>query len=283
VKSISAELRAHLALPVTTIAHIVKMTRRDSFVLAVTPDHDQDITFDGVTYKSAFGVIPSAAETSAAMNVDTMDVKGALVTLGVNEADIAAGLWDLCEVRVMRVNYRDLTMGCEKLHRYTFGEISVGRSSFTAEFRGMTQKLQQTLGDVVTPSCNADLFDARCGVPETEGVWKFPDQVITGVTSNRSFTIAALTQAADFFTAGKVQFTAGANSGFQMEIKQHSAGGVLTLQEPMPYEVAEDDEVIVWVGCRKRSAEDCNSKFNNVVRFRGFPSLPGQDQMYKGV
>ncbi len=283
MKNISNALKAYYASGSHTLCHLVKMTRRDGFVLAVTTDYDRDITFDGVTYKTAFGVIPSAAETSAAMNVDTMDAKSALQALGVNEADIAAGLWDLCDVRVLRVNYMDLTMGAEKLKRYTFGEISVGRGSFTAEFRGITQKLQQTLGDVVSPTCNANLFDARCGVLETEGTYKFSAQVVTTATSQRQFTISGLTQDADFFTAGKVTFTSGANAGLSMEIKQHSAGGVIVLQEPMPYPVAEDDELTVWAGCRKRFTEDCLGKFDNAPRFRGFNKIPGQDQMYKGV
>lgn len=283
MKSMSAELKAHFALPVTTICHLIKMTRTDGEVLAVTPDHDQDIVFDGVTYKSAFGIIPSAAETSSAMNVDTMDAKGALLALGVNEADITAGLWDLCDVRVLRVNYADLTQGCEKLKRFTFGEISIGRGIFQAEFRGITQKLQQTLGDVVTPACNADLFDTRCGVVATEGVWKFSNKAVTTATSQRHFTISTLAQAADFFTAGKVTFTTGLNVGLSMEIKQHSTGGVIELQESMPYAISVGDQMTVFAGCRKRAGEDCRDKFNNIVRFRGFWKLPGQDQMFKGV
>ena len=283
MKTISTELKTHMASGSTTLAHLVKMTRTDGFVLAVVLDYDRDIVFDGVTYKSAFGVIPSAAETSAAMNVDTMDAKGALMALGVNEADIVAGLWDLCDVRVMRVNYNDLTMGAEKLKRYTFGEISIGRGTFSAEFRGITQKLQQTLGDVVSPSCNADLFDTRCGIPETVGTWVFNNKAITTATSQRQFTISSLAQAADFFTAGKVIFTTGLNTGLSMEIKSHSTGGVIELQEPMPYAVSIGDEVTIKSGCRKRYTEDCKVKYNNGLRFRGFDKLPGNDQMFKGI
>lgn len=283
MKTISVALKAHFALSVTTIAHLIKITRRDGFVLAVTTDHDQDIVFDGVTYKSAFGIIPSAAECSAAMNVDTMDAQGALMALGVTEADIAAGLWDAADVRVMRVNYTDLTQGCEKLKRGNFGELSLGRGTFTAEIRGITQKLQSTIGDIVTPACNATLFDTRCGVAETEGIWKFSSQSVTGVTSQRVFAVAALAQAEDFFTAGKVLFVTGANAGLKMEIKSHTAGGNFELQEPMPYAIAPADTVTVWAGCRLRKNEDCRDKFSNVLRFRGFASIPGQDQMYKGI
>jgi hypothetical protein len=68
-----------------------------------------------------------------------------------------------------------------------------------------------------------------------------------------------------------------------MEIKQHSAGGVFILQEAMPYAISNGDQMTVWAGCRKRATEDCATKFNNIVRFRGFNKLPGQDQMYKGI
>ena len=283
MKTISTNLKNHMASGTTTLAHLVKMTRTDGFVLAVVLDYDRDIVFDGVTYKTAFGVTPSAAETSSALNVDTMDAKGALMALGVTEADINAGLWDLCDVRVMRVNYNDLTMGAEKLKRFTFGELSIGRGSFNAEFRGITQKLQQTLGDVVSPSCNADLFDTRCGVTATEGTWKFSNKAVTTATSQRQFTISTLSQAADFFTAGKVTFTTGLNAGLSMEIKTHSTGGVFVLQEAMPYAIALGDQMTVFAGCRKRFDEDCNTKFNNAVRFRAFPKLPGLDQTLKGA
>lgn len=283
MKSMSAELKAHFASGTTTIAHLVKMTRTDGEVFAVVLDYDRDIVFESVTYQTAFGVIPSAVETSAATNVDTMDARGALLALGVNEADIIAGLWDLCDVRVMRVNYNDLTMGCEKLKRFTFGEISIGRGSYEAEFRGITQKLQQTLGDVVSPSCNANLFDTRCGVAETEGTWKFSAKAVTTATSSRQFTISTLAQSADYFTAGKVMFTTGANTGLSMEIKQHSAGGEFVLQEAMPYAIALGDQMTVWAGCRKRFTEDCVAKFANGLRNRSFPFLPGNDQMFKGI
>ena len=38
---------------------------------------------------------------------------------------------------------------------------------YVAELRGMTQKLQMTVGEVYTPDCSANLGDARCGVDLT--------------------------------------------------------------------------------------------------------------------
>lgn len=283
MKTISVALKAHYALGTTTLAHIVKMTRRDGTVLAVTLDHDKTITFGGIDYLPALGMIPTNIETSGELNVDNLDARGALMALGIAEADISAGLWDLCDVRVMRVNWADLTMGAEKLKRGTFGQLSVGRNSFNNEVRGITQRLQQTIGEVVSASCKADLFDARCTVVAEEGVRKFSDTVVSGVTSSRVFAAAGLTQEAGFFDAGKVTWTTGANVGLSMEIRVHTAGGTIELQEPMPHAVAAADEFTIFAGCLKRYAEDCVVKFSNGINFRGFPFVPGQDQMFKGI
>lgn len=281
--SMSAELRAHYALGTTTVATLVKLTRVDSEVLALTLDHDQAITFDGDLYMPSLALMPSTVETSNTLSVDNLDAKGALMLLGVSEAEITAGLWDMCAVLVLRVNWADLTMGCEIVKRGHFGQISIGRSTFNSEVRGITQRLQQTIGDIVSPDCKADLFDARCKVVATEGVWKFSATPVTAVASARAFTASSLAAAAGFFDGGKVVWTTGSNAGLSKEIKAHTTGGVIELQEPMPYAIDIADQATVYAGCRKRATEDCLDKFDNIVNFRGFDSIPGQDQMFKGV
>lgn len=283
MKTISAELLAHLASGTTTLAHLVKLTRTDGTVLTVTLDHDLPLVFDGDTYTPTLGMMPTTVETSAALSVDNMDARGALLAIGVNEGEIAAGLWDMCEVHVFRVNWADLTMGAEKIKRGHFGEISLGRDSFNSEVRGMTQRLQTILADVVSPGCKADLFDARCGIVDTEGTWKFSGEAVTAAASSSEFTVSTLAQAEGFFTGGTVVWTTGANAGLSKEIRSHAAGGEFVLFEPMPYAVAPGDEGTFRAGCRKRHDLDCTDKFNNIINFRGFPSIPGQDQMYKGV
>jgi uncharacterized phage protein (TIGR02218 family) len=282
MKATSSALKAHMAQGSTTLAHLVKLTRPDGFVLAVTLDHDRPLTFDGVTYQPAFGATPSTVETSSSLSVDNMDAKGALLALGVEEADIAAGLWDGCDVRVLRVNWKDLSMGAEKIKRGTFGEISIGRGTFTNEVRGITQRLQQTLGEVVSPSCRADLFDTRCGVTATEGVWKFSGVPVTFTVDARRFTASSMAISEGQCDGGKVAWLTGANAGLSKEIKTHLAGGDFELQEAMPYPIAVGDTAIIYVGCLKRATEDCAGKFDNIIRFRGFPSVPGQDQMFRG-
>lgn len=286
MRSTGASLLAHMAGAGTTLALLVKITRTDNVVLAVT-DHDVDLVYPagggGVTYKTALAMDASAIQTNAALNVDNLDVKGFLSALGVSEADIAAGLWDYADVRIYRVNWADLTMGDEKLIRGWIGDISVGRNEFNNEIRSLTQKLQSRIVDNVTENCKADLFDSRCGLTATEGVWKFSAVAVsTIVSASRQFTCAALGQAAGFFTAGKVTWSTGLNAGLSKEIKTHAASGNILLQEPMPYAIAPADTLVIYAGCIKRYSEDCVTKFSNGNNFRGFPFLPGTDAVLRG-
>ena len=282
MKSTPAALVAHFADSLATPAFLVRPLRKDGVVYGFT-DHDVDITYGGLTYRSELAVNASSIEITASLGVDNLEVAGFLMALGISEADIAAGLWDFGEVQVLRVNYADLTMGDEKIKRGFIGEISVGRGTFTNEVRGLTQKLQQTIGESYSPSCKANLFDARCKVVPTEGVWKFSN-VPVGIVSvpGRIFASGALTQATDFFTGGRVVWTAGNNTGLEKEIKSFTTGGVVILQEPMPNAILTTDVYTIYAGCQKRWQIDCVGKFSNGKNHRGFPFLPGEDQTLKG-
>ena len=282
MRATPAALVAHMAGSVTTLAYLIKLTRTDGVVLAVT-DNDQAIVYGGTTYVSTVGINASAIQTTASLSVDNLEANGFLSAMGINDADIATGLWDYCDARVYRVNYADLSMGDEKLARGWLGEISTARIEVKTEIRSLTQKLQSRLGEIVTPHCKADTFDARCKLVAIEGTWKFSGVAVsTVVAAQRQFTASALTQAVDFFTAGKVVWTAGLNAGLSKEIKTHAASGNILLQEPMPYAVSVADTFVIFVGDRKRYAEDCLGKFNNAINFRGFPFLPGDDLLMRG-
>lgn len=279
MKNTPAALKAHMAQGSTTMATLVKLTRKDGTVMAFTVEHDRPISFNGTTYLPTLGALPSAIETSGGLNVDNLNAKGALMLAGVQEKDIAAGLWDGAKWESYRVNWRDVSMGAEEGKFGTLGELSIGRNVFDVEVRGITQILQQTIGDIAKPSCGADLFDTRCGVPMTEGLYKFSDLAVSAVASSSQF--ATLHASEDgVFDGGKVVFQTGANAGLAKEIKEQLSGNIF-LQEPMPYPIEYGDLVTLYVGCLKRE-EDCK-RFGNINRFRGLPKLPGQDQVLKGV
>lgn len=294
MRTISASLRAHLQSGSTTLVHCVKITRRDGLVFGFT-NHDRDLTVASQVYETALGGELSAMETSDKMNVDTLDMRGFLDALGVNEAEISAGSWDHADVRVFLVNWADVSMGTMKLRRGWMGEVSVTRE-FKVELRGVAQRLQHTIIELTGELCQANLFDDRCTLTPVEGVTQFTSCVVAAVSSTQSqrefqsdgtngsppSSISGM--ATDAFTNGKVLWLTGNNAGLYMEIKTHSRLGspstaVFLLGESMPFPIVAGDTFTAWVGCLKRHQEDCIEKFNNEVNFRAFPYLPGFDHM----
>ncbi len=198
MKQISTlQLAAHIAGEVTTLATCWKLTRRDSTVFGFT-DHDQDITFDSVTYVAATGFTPSAIQTTGSLAVDNLDVDGMLSAGSITEADILAGLYDFAEIEIFQVNYNDLTQGTLKLRRGWLGEVSLYKQQFVAEVRGLTQRLSQTMGQLYSASCRATLGDSRCKINMATGGNTVTGS-ITNVISNIQFTDSSRTEASGSF------------------------------------------------------------------------------------
>ncbi len=281
MKGTSTALKAHMALGSTTMALCWKATLTNGTIVTATA-HDRDIVFDGLTYLSTAAYTPSDVESGADMAPDNLEVEGFLASPHITAADVHTGIWDYAAIEIFEVNYRDLTMGRNRIRSGTLGEVKSGFAMFRAELRGLMQAYSRRIVRLIQATCDADLGDARCGVNLNAGS---PTMTVTGtidsVASNRQFTDAARNEAADWFTAGKITFTSGLNNGLSMEVKQSTALGVITLHEAMPFNIVAGDTYSMYAGCQKRMAEDCIAKFDNVVNFRGFPHLPGS-RVYAG-
>jgi len=274
MKTISAGLAQHLVGEVTTLATCWKITRRDGFVQGFT-DHVRDLEVDGVTYKAASGYTRTAIRSTADLAVDNLDVESVFSDDGITEEDLRTGRYDFAEVRVFLVNYENLAQGILKLRRGWLGEVTIRDGMYVAELRGMTQKLQMTVGKVYTPDCSADLGDARCGVDlaalEESGT-------VTAVTSATTLQ-TSLVQATGWYDGGELRWTSGANAGQTVAVRSwDAASGTLTLFLPALYPIEADDAFTIRPGCDKTFAT-CQAKFDNAINFRGFPHVPGNDQV----
>lgn len=274
MKTRTPALAAHQAQDGTTLAWCWKLTRRDAAVFGFT-SHDQPLTFAGTTYEAASGFTPSAIAASSDLAVDNLEVNGLLTSASITEADLLAGVWDGAQVEIFEVNWANLSQGRMLLRTGTLGNVSAGSTAFTAELRGLTQALQQPVGRVYAAACDATLGDARCGVNTTAITVV---GAVTSAASRRQFADTSLSaQPVDWFGAGLVRFTSGANAGLRMEVQAFGPAGAFTLQLPMPYAIAVGDTFEAVPGCRKRRTEDCVAKFNNAINHRGFPDVPGND------
>lgn len=170
-KTVPAALQTHVEQEVTTLATCWKVTRTDGQVLGFT-EHNEDLTFGGVTYKAATGYTPTSLKTTDTLSVDNMDVVGVLESSAITDDDLLAGVYDDAEVEMFLVNWSDPTAGQIKLPgKGWIGEVTIHRTTFVAEVRGLAQALQQVVGELYTDLCRADLGDARCKVQLDAAEW----------------------------------------------------------------------------------------------------------------
>jgi uncharacterized phage protein (TIGR02218 family) len=291
-RSIPTGLKAHYALGTTRIKEFWRATLKDGTVIASTT-HTDDVVITGMTvngyvlnatYVSSAGYNPSDIESGSDLSVDNMEVDGYLSSPLITQDDIHSGRWDYATIVLFEAVPDIISLGVNILRSGTLGQVKAGRTMFTAELRGLTQKYARRIVMLTTQECNADLGDARCKIDLDD--WTVYGSV-DSVTDNRTIFDATRVEAADFFTGGLLTWLSGANVGQSMEVKQ-SWPGILELHEGMPFPVtalnsdpgksptpAIPDTYKVYAGCQKRFYQDCIGKFNNGLNFRGFPHLPG--------
>jgi uncharacterized phage protein (TIGR02218 family) len=278
MRAIPDGLAAHLARAATTLCRCWSLTRRDGLVLGFT-DHDRPLAFDGVTFQETTGLEAAEGEAELGFAVGGGEVSGAFAAVGLNEADLARGLYDDARVSIWLVNWADVSQRL-LLETGFVGEIRRGDHAFTAEVRGLAKAFDEERGRLYTRACSADLGDARCGVTLT------PVAGTVSTTDGRLLLSApALAAFPDaHFTGGRLVFTGGGNVGFVTEVKRHAADGLgtLALWQAPPAPIMAGDALQVTAGCDK-SFSTCRTKFGNGINFRGFPHMPGNDFIIGGV
>jgi uncharacterized phage protein (TIGR02218 family) len=254
-----------------------KIVRGDGVIQGFT-DHDVAVTFDGTDYEAASGFTASEVQSSLGLAVDNLTVAGALSSAAIDEAALAAGLYDDADVEIWRVNWADTDQRV-LMRKGNLGEVKRGKAAFEAEVRGLAHRLNQPVGRAFGFSCDADLGDARCTIDLDDAAFKGTGTV-TAFADARRFTASGLGAfAGGWFTSGKLTWTTGANAGRAMEVKRHAiTAGVVSIElwQAMSEAVDVGDAFTITAGCDKQFGT-CKAKFDNAANFRGFPYMPGND------
>lgn len=113
------------------------------------------------------GFLPRAIKSGADLSVDNLDVDGFLDDDALKAEDLTAGRFDGAEIDIFLVNWADLSQGRVLLRRGTLGEVKRADNRFSAEIRGVANRLQQVSGKLYSRLCRADLGSAECTVALT--------------------------------------------------------------------------------------------------------------------
>jgi uncharacterized phage protein (TIGR02218 family) len=277
MKQLSSALAAHVASGATTLCWCWRLTRSDGVRQGFT-DHDRDIAFSDTVFEAAAGMTASEIRDSVGLSVDNLEVTSAMTSERLAEADLATGIYDNAVIEIYRVNWaspEDRVL----MRSGNLGEVKRSGAAFTAEVRGLAHTLQEPKGRLFQYSCDADLGDQRCGIDLDNPAFRGTG-ALTEIVSPRRFTASGLTSfASGWFTHGLLTFTSGAAEGQSVEVKQHAkTGGVVSIElwSRARLPLTPDQTFTITAGCDKRVAT-CRAKFSNVVNFRGFPHMPGND------
>jgi len=278
MRIVSASLGAKLDAHASTFCNCWRLTRRDGVVQGFT-DHDTDIAFAGATFRAGAALTPTQIESGVGFAPGTGEVAGAFLGDGVTEDDLANGVYDGASVEIWLVDWSapdDRLL----LDIATIGEVKRGEFAFSAELRSGAHYFDQQRGRVYQRNCQADFGDARCGIALDALGLSSTGHIVSATRDTMSATLSAPFEAG-FFTNGVLTFTSGANSGARFAIKTHrqdSAQAQIALWSAPAQDPVAGDTFSIVAGCDK-SPDACQNKFANIVNFRGFPHMPGNDRV----
>lgn len=260
----------------TTTCRAWAVERSDGIVLGFT-DHDESFAFEGITFAAEAGLTARALEQTTGLAVDNSETSGALSHHSITEADVRAGLFDGAEVRIWKIDWRNLEAR-HLVFRGNLGEIERQGDSFRAELRGLTERLNRPVGRVYQRPCAAVLGDGLCGVDTMGalGCEAYVDEIEEGAGLILS-GVGAFPQG--WFARGRVTVLTGAGAGTTgVARRDRDVAGRrrVDLWDVLSPGLAPGDRIRLEPGCDKR-LETCREKFANVSNFRGFPDIPGED------
>lgn len=239
-------------------------------------DHDRDLTFDlgdgALLFQAGEGILPSDVSLSIGFDADNFDVHGPTGDVVTPEA-LLGGRFDSARARFFQVNWAALGDGPIPIMKGYIAERRLDGSEFVFTIRSEVARLNQIIGRKLSPYCPGDHDECCINIaPETA-------TTVTAVGSKLEFDIAASIDAADH-VQGRVEFVTGPLAGTKpIEIFAVS-GSTITLFRDMVGLPEIGDDVIVKEGADLTRAT-CRDRFDNVLWFRGFPDVPGTDQILK--
>lgn len=275
--AISQEFEAHFAGGLTTVARCWLLTRRDGSVYGFT-DHDVDLTFNAHTFKADTGLTARALQQTTGLSIDNTEALGALSDVSVREDDIRAGRFDGAVVEAWLVNWDDTTQRLMQF-RGNLGEVTRSAGAFTAELQGLTEALNQSQGRSFQAPCGAVLGDAQCAFDFSVPGY-VAKRAVEAVEDGTIFRFDDFTGFDDrWFERGRLVVETGAAAGLVGLVKNDrltAEGRTIELWEALRARIEPGDMLRIEAGCDKR-VDTCRLKFNNILNFRGFPDIPGED------
>ena len=226
------------------------------------------VLIDGLKYRASVGLeVDQQQITIAALSTDTI-TGGAPFLQALRD-----GAFDGCEIERDRVFFSDriggAAVGAVILFKGRLGTVDqIGRTSAKLTVNSDLVLLDIDMPhNIYQPTCLHTLYDSGCTLVKNA----FGGNGAVGLGSTAS--VINWSGASGNFQQGSITFTSGVNAGVTANVNAVAAGTSLTLGYPLQSASAPGDTFTVYYGC-DHTPGTCQSKFNNLANFRGFPYVP---------
>ena len=239
--------------------------------------YPKDLVINGHTYLSSAGYDFTGYTSTTSMSPAMIDLQGISGLAGIGFDEIGSGVFDNARAYLFATTWNSPVEDEEPIVASILGKTTLQDERYTIEEMALIDALNQSVGKTYTAGCPKTFGGTEYGGCNKSLASVTVTGTLTGVTSRSIVTDSARAEAADYFGAGTIQFTSGANAGLKpLEIKSFASGVVETF-EPFYYQPVIGDGYTMIAGCRKRLV-DCRDKFNNVVNAGFFLNIPLSSQ-----
>jgi len=261
----------YLQNEVTTMATCWKLKLKNNTEIGFT-DFIKDIKLEGVTYKSQSGFFSSSIESTASVSIDNLEIGGFLNSESISKEDILSGLYDHAFLEIFIVNYQDVSQKKIILKSGYLGEVRLKNNQFTAEVRGLSEKLANKIGNLYSPTCRAKFCDRECKVKKPHALKCKIISIINKVEIKINKNIDD-----SLYNYGVINIPDKKQNLF-IPIKSCN-DNIINLMFALP-KLKLPTTCVIYSGCDKTFASCCNI-YNNALNFRGEPHVPGIDELHK--
>jgi uncharacterized phage protein (TIGR02218 family) len=223
------------------------------------------ILVDGLKFKCDIGLsVDQQQITIAAKTTDTIGGIPFLQAVGNGILD-GAGIQ---RERAFLSSWTGTPIGSVVLFKGRVGAVdNVGRTTAQITVNSDLVLLDIDMPrNLYSPNCQHVLYDSGCAlVKNAHGA---SGAVAAGSTNSIIVWAGAL----GAYAQGSITFSSGPNTGVTANVKS-ATRSALTLSYPLPHAPSAGDVFTIYQGC-DHTAATCQSKFNNLANFRGFPYVP---------
>lgn len=271
-----------IVAPYETASRCLRIVCNNGLVIRLT-DYPYDLTMSNATvYKTASGYEFTAYTAESGMAASAIDLQGIVDMVGVSRDALRSGVFDGARCYLFACSYLAPVEDYEPIVSSVLGKTQIIDDKYIIEEMALVDLLNQTVGDSYTTQCRKTFGGQEFGGCHINLAAITVNGAVTHITSGLVIRDSSRTEDADRFAQGSLTWTAGANVGLAaQQIESYAADGTITLYDAPFYPVVVGDTYSMVPGCRKR-LEDCRDKFNNVLRFGGYPWIPVGSQ-YRAI